>query len=163
MANDNGIKWKNFRRYCSLVMGKQVTGEFTTQRSVTRSFDVLFDVRQNKRSRYRWFESPSRSWRHCYDKEIAVSLQYTPHSSPSPTSYGVPILITLDNKPGNYVLPCTRKTCMKISWHRNAFRITGPLWWESWHWWIFILIAVEQTLVLVVISDTMTRMWCRCN
>ena len=47
-----------------------VTGEFTTQRPVTRSFDVLFDLRPNKRWSKQswgwWFETPSRSlWRHC--------------------------------------------------------------------------------------------------
>ena len=46
-----------------------VTGEFPSQRPVTRSFDVFFDLRLNKRlskhSRRRWFETPSRSlWRH---------------------------------------------------------------------------------------------------
>ena len=47
-----------------------VTGEFPSHRPVTRSFDVFFDLRLNKRlskqSRRRWFEKPSRSlWRHC--------------------------------------------------------------------------------------------------
>ena len=47
-----------------------VTGEFPSQRPVTRSFDVSFDLRLNKQlskpSRRRWFETPSRSlWRHC--------------------------------------------------------------------------------------------------
>ena len=46
-----------------------ITGEFPSQRPVTRSFDVLFDLHRNKRlskqSRPRWFETPSRSlWRH---------------------------------------------------------------------------------------------------
>ena len=45
------------------------TGEFPTQRPVTWSFDIFFDLRPNKRlskqSRGWWFESPSRSlWRH---------------------------------------------------------------------------------------------------
>ena len=39
-----------------------VTGRFPSQRPVTRSFDVLFDLRLNKRfskqSRRRWFETP---------------------------------------------------------------------------------------------------------
>ena len=48
----------------------QVTGEFPSQRPVTQSFDVLFDLRLNKRlnkpPRRRWFETSSRSlWRHC--------------------------------------------------------------------------------------------------
>ena len=47
-----------------------VTGEFPTQRPLTRSFDVFFDLRLNKRSSKRawgwWFETLSRPlWRHC--------------------------------------------------------------------------------------------------
>ena len=42
-----------------------VTDEFPSQRPMTRSFDVFFDLRQNKQlskqSRRRWFETPSRS------------------------------------------------------------------------------------------------------
>ena len=46
-----------------------VTGEFPSQRPITRSFDVFFDLHLNKRlskpSGRRWFETPSRSlWRH---------------------------------------------------------------------------------------------------
>ena len=46
------------------------TAEFPSQRPVTRSFDVFFDLRVNKRLSKRlwgwWFETPSRSlWRHC--------------------------------------------------------------------------------------------------
>ena len=41
-----------------------VTGEFLSL--ATRSFDDFFDLRLNKQSRCRWFETPSRSlWRHC--------------------------------------------------------------------------------------------------
>ena len=46
-----------------------VTGEFPAQRPVTRSFDVLFDLRLNKRLSKQswgwWFETQSRPlWRH---------------------------------------------------------------------------------------------------
>ena len=49
-----------------------VTGEFPTQRPVTRSFDVFFDLGLNKRLSKQswgwWYETPSRSlWRHCND------------------------------------------------------------------------------------------------
>ena len=37
-----------------------VTGEFPSQRPVTRSFDVFFDLRLNTRLRHRLFETPSR-------------------------------------------------------------------------------------------------------
>ena len=47
-----------------------VTAEFPAQRTVTRSFDVFFDLRLNKRLSKQswgwWFETPSPSlWRHC--------------------------------------------------------------------------------------------------
>ena len=47
-----------------------VTGEFPSQRSVTRSFDVFFELRLNRRlskpSRRQWFQTPSRSlWSTC--------------------------------------------------------------------------------------------------
>ena len=47
-----------------------VTGEFPNQRPVTRSFDVFFDLRLNKRLSKQswgwWFETPSRPlWSHC--------------------------------------------------------------------------------------------------
>ena len=51
------------------------TGEFPSQRPVTRSFDVSFDLSLNKplskQSWGWWFETPSYSlWRHCNEKRI---------------------------------------------------------------------------------------------
>ena len=44
------------------------TGEFPAQRPVTRSFDVFFDLRLNKRLRGWWFETLlCPLWRHCND------------------------------------------------------------------------------------------------
>ena len=66
MTSSNG----NISALLALCVGNSpVTGEFPTQRPVTRSFDVSFDLRLNKRlskqSWRRWFETPSRSsWRH---------------------------------------------------------------------------------------------------
>ena len=50
-----------------------VPGEFPAQRPVTRSFDVFFDLRLNKRLSKQswgwWFETLSRPlWRHCNGK-----------------------------------------------------------------------------------------------
>ena len=63
--HDDVIKWKHFPRYCSFV-----TGEFPSQRPVTQSLDIFFDLRLNKQlskqSMHRWFETSSKSlWRHC--------------------------------------------------------------------------------------------------
>ena len=62
---------KTFSAWLAICPGNSpVTGEIRAQRPVTRSFDVFFDLRLNKRLSKQswgwWFESPSRSlWRHC--------------------------------------------------------------------------------------------------
>ena len=62
---------ETFAALLALCAGNSpVTDEFPTQRPVTRSFDVFFVQRLNKRlskhSSGWWFETPSRSlWRHC--------------------------------------------------------------------------------------------------
>ena len=64
------INWKHFRVTGPLCGEFTGTGESPSQRPVTRSFDVFFDLRLNKRLRKQpwgwWFETPSCSlWRHC--------------------------------------------------------------------------------------------------
>ena len=67
--DDDVIKWKHFPRnwpLCGVFTGP---GEFPTQRPVTRSFDVFFDLCLNKRLSKQpwgwWFETLSWSlWRH---------------------------------------------------------------------------------------------------
>ena len=60
-----------FSALLALCVGNSpVTGEFPTQRPVTRSFDVFLGLRLNKRlskqSCGRWFDTPSHLlWRHC--------------------------------------------------------------------------------------------------
>ena len=56
--------------FSALLALSPVTGKFLSQRPVTQSFDVFFDLRLNKRLSKQswgcWFETPSRSlWRHC--------------------------------------------------------------------------------------------------
>ena len=68
-------RWRHqmetFSALLTLCAGNSpVTGEFSAQRPITRSFDVFFDLRMNKRLGKQswgwWFETPSRSlWRHC--------------------------------------------------------------------------------------------------
>ena len=67
MTSSNG----NISALPALCAGNSpVTGEFPTQRPVTRSFDVFFDLRLNKQLIKQWwgwwFETPLRPlWRHC--------------------------------------------------------------------------------------------------
>ena len=65
--------WHQMETFSALLAicagNSPVPGEFTAQRPVTRSFDVFFDLRLNKRlskqSRDWWFETPASSlWRH---------------------------------------------------------------------------------------------------
>ena len=62
---------ETFSALLALCAGNSpVTAEFPAQRPVTRSFDVLFDLRLNKcfskQSGGWWFETPSLPfWRHC--------------------------------------------------------------------------------------------------
>ena len=74
-SHEDVIKWKHFPRNWPFVLGNSpVPGEFPTQRPVTRSFDVLFDLRLNKRLSKQswgwWFETQSCPlWRHCNETE----------------------------------------------------------------------------------------------
>ena len=66
MTSSNGIIFRITGPLCGEFTGP---GEFPTQRPVTRSFDVYFDLRLNKRLSKQswgwWFETLSRSlWRH---------------------------------------------------------------------------------------------------
>ena len=68
-SHDDVIKWKHFPVTGPLWGNSPVTDEFPSLRPVTRSFDVFFDLRLNKRLSKQswgwWFETPSGSlWRH---------------------------------------------------------------------------------------------------
>ena len=68
MTSSNGNIFRVTLAHCE--ENSPVTGEFSWQSPVMRSFDVFFGLRLNKRlskqSRRRWFETPSRPlWRHC--------------------------------------------------------------------------------------------------
>ena len=67
LVHDDVIKWKHFPRHRPFVRGIH---RFPSQRPVTRSFHIYFDLRLNKRLSKQlwgwWFETPSCPlWRHC--------------------------------------------------------------------------------------------------
>ena len=69
MMSSNGNIFRVTGPLCGEFTGP---GEFPAQRPVTRSFDVFFDLRPNKRLSKQpwgwWFETPSWSlWRQCND------------------------------------------------------------------------------------------------
>ena len=90
LHHDDVIKWEHFPRYWPFVREFTGPGEFPAQRSVTRSFDVFFDLRLNKRLSKQpwgwWFETPSWSlWRQCNDGWYKyVVLHITPMRNITP-------------------------------------------------------------------------------
>ena len=74
------IKWETSSASLALCEGNPpVTDGLPSQRPVTQSFGVFFDLRLNKslakQSRHRWFETSSRSlWRHCNATGIFLSI-----------------------------------------------------------------------------------------
>ena len=74
MTSSNGNIFRVTDPLCGEFTGP---GEFPTQRPVTRSFDVFFDPRLNKRLSKQpwgwWFETPPWSlWRHCNNANFIV-------------------------------------------------------------------------------------------
>ena len=81
---------ETFSALLALCAGNSpVTGEFPTQRPVTRSFDVFFDLRVNKRLSKQswgwWFKTPVSSlWRHCnanLSNKLPLPIQWRPMSA----------------------------------------------------------------------------------
>ena len=74
---------ETFSALLALCVGNSpVTNEFSLQRPVTRSFDVFFDLRLNKRLRKqsirRWLETPWHwLWRHCNDAGMMILIWYS--------------------------------------------------------------------------------------
>ena len=90
-----------FRVTCICAVISTVAGEFPSQRPVTRSYGVFFDLRLNKRLSKQtwgwWFETQSLPlWRHCNDlgwpritHAITTTKFITYNRSPSPSSYRI--------------------------------------------------------------------------
>ena len=87
VTHDDVIKWKHFSALLAICAGNSpVPGEFPTQRPVTRSFDVYFDLRPNKRLSKQswgwWFETLSCSlWRHRNESPYSKSTRSHTHQN----------------------------------------------------------------------------------
>ena len=85
IVNNRYWSWRHqietFSAILALCVGNSpVTGEFPSQRPMTWSFDIFFDLHLNKwlskQSKRMWFEMSSCSlWHHCNDQYIMVALQ----------------------------------------------------------------------------------------
>ena len=135
MTSSNG---NIFRVTGHLCGDSPVPGEFPTQRPVTRSFDVFFDLRPNKQLSKQWwgwwFETLSWSlWRHCNEitdwwrtGDKLLSELMMDQFTDAYTSFGLDELITGANKHQRVVNMQTNgawefKGCQKI------VQIIGPV------------------------------------
>ena len=84
---------ETFSTLLALCAGNSsITGEFPSQRPVTWSFDVFFDLRLNKRLSKQlwgwWFEMPSCSlWHHCNYYRLTVKVLEGVCNAPLATSH----------------------------------------------------------------------------
>ena len=70
---DAWSRWRQLETFSALLAlcehgegNSPITGQFPSQRLVTRCLDVFIDLRLSKQSRRTWFETPYRSlWCHC--------------------------------------------------------------------------------------------------
>ena len=85
ILHDDVIQWKHFARYslAPWAGNSPVTGEFHSQRPLTRGFDdSLFFTwtngwRDANQSGRRWFEPPSRLlWRQCNEKDAVKFIMW---------------------------------------------------------------------------------------
>ena len=105
-----------------------VSGEFLAQRPVTRSFDVFFDARLNKRlskhSRGWWFETLSHPlWRHrnASTSPVYLILILLPHTT---TTTIIIATITSTNSPGIWVISQT--VLVSVSGEANDTALYSP-------------------------------------
>ena len=136
---------EKFSALLALCAGNSpVTGEFPSQRPVTQSFDVFFDLRLknrfSKQPRRQWFEMLSGPlWRHCNDvaqlqtKMVPINLIWS-ESAQWLLSYGA------HNIPGALITPMGMPI---MPWWANDPEVacleakTVPvnlIWRESIHW-----------------------------
>ena len=109
--HDDVIKWKLLSALLAICAGNSpVSGEFPSQRPVTRNFDIFFDLRLNKRLTRQswgwWFETVSRPlWRQCNE---ALLLNKVTSTS-----------MVFDNNPNAFIVPQEQGTLS----HGKAFYI----------------------------------------
>ena len=119
-----------------------VPGEFPTQRPVTRSFDVYFDLRPNKRLSKQswgwWFETPSRPlWSHRNESPLRagyrlafVSSNLRPNVRYFSAIYEIPIYIGPRYNGPCLVIIGWVSTVLPVQ-HQATTRTTADLW-STW-------------------------------
>ena len=119
--NQNRTGWRHqmetFSALLALCAGNSpVTGEFPSQRPVTRSFDVFFDLRLNKRLSKQWwgwwFETPSP---HYY---VTVMKIFHYRNEFENVCFNMIVI---------FILTMCSELTLKLSWHFKGTLIIIPL------------------------------------
>ena len=119
-----------------------------SQRPVTRSFDVFFDLRLNQQWRRRWFETPLRIlWRHCNVELklhglLATTEKHRQHNTLSGRTVRKYTIITSSNKAGITVRCRYNAVNFLINIHKNSSPVMtgyGVSFCGSSIWLIFCL------------------------
>ena len=156
MTSSNGNIFRVTGPLCREFTGP---GEFPAQRPVTRSFDVFFDLRMNKRlskqSWGRWFETPQwSSWRQC---NVQIFLQGPSHVC---TSFYT-IFLFFNFGLQRFVLMCLFLT---IKTHFNGTRYVSRHQLTNWtlndrpipdplnDLWVYVRIAKHTWIWIWIIS-----------
>ena len=108
MTSSNGNIFRVTGPLCGEFTGP---GEFHAQRPVTRSFDVFFDLRPNKRLSKQpwgwWFETPSWSlWRQCNEKSCFFGDPWYTHV-PQSSWHNKNARVMESNKAFSLIYSCT--------------------------------------------------------
>ena len=131
-----------------------VNGEFPAQRPVTRSFDVFFDLRLNKRLSKQswgwWFETQSRPlWRHrnasCgsdLKKSVESKFQSLFLSSRDKTSLKLNVVVDGSNRWQKIEIqwPCISNMYLQYIRRLNALKSNDILFQTPHFWWFCILL-----------------------
>ena len=115
-----------------------VPGEFPTQRPVTRSLDVFFDLRLNKRLSKQlwgwWFETPSHPlWRHRNGPEHAFSLAHTMAHSTRDRNMNVILFCRILRWHCPAGIECYRAPVMNMNISHESLREEDNILWV-WKW-----------------------------
>ena len=155
-----------------------VPGEFPSQRPVTRSFHISFDLRMNKRLGKQswgwWFETPSRPlWRQCNVLlPIAVLVVVRYCSSHNYTTYTYVIAIFLPGRWHSHGR-CTQELLVyrpfrkigKLPQNNIRWAFTWDFYW-SINWFSAAKISFKTELTLYqfwtsLVTPEVARAWCQ--
>ena len=142
MTSSNGNIFRVTGPLCGKFTGP---GEFPTQRPVTRSFDVFFDLRPNKRlsKQWRgwWFETLSRPfWRHRNVSGVITRDQGKVHAKGEGQRSKVKVT--------------------EVTTHLNRFRTVTPVWIHIW-WWndTYSLMLLRRGALLFLAATKQLYEW----